>query len=137
MRVSIQQKSGLNYIAKTRQFTDIQLDEPESFHGTDQGPSSVEYFLIGIGGCLGTTFAYCLQKENVNVDDLIINIDGTLKHTGSQLNLEITQVDVSISFKSQKDSDEVIIKNCIEKFQKHCIVSNSILSGFPINVKFS
>ena len=52
MKVSLKYSEKQHFIASVRHFNDIQIDEPESFHGTDKGPSPVEFYLIGIGGCL-------------------------------------------------------------------------------------
>ena len=80
MKVSLKYSENLHFTASARHFDDIHIDEPESFHGTDKGPSPVEFFLIGIGGCLGSTFAYCLQRHNVEIDALEVVVDGLLKH---------------------------------------------------------
>jgi len=109
MKVSLNYTENLHFKASARQFNEFNVDEPTSFHGTDLGPSSVEYLLIGIGGCLGTTFIYCLQKRNVKMKSVEIEVDGKLSH--EDINL------------------------CIKKFREYCIVSNSIANGLPINVQ--
>jgi len=98
MKVSLNYTENLHFKASVRQFNDFNIDEPTSFHGTDLGPSSVEYLLIGIGGCLGTTFMYCLQKRNVKMKSVEIEIDGKLSHVGPKLLLRLTKVDVEIKF---------------------------------------
>ena len=67
MKVFLDYTKDLHFKASARNFKDFNVDEPASFHGTDLGPSAVEYLLIGIGGCLGTTFIYCLQKKNIKL----------------------------------------------------------------------
>ena len=78
MKVTINYSENLHFIASARNFKWIELDEPESFHGSDLGPSPVEYLLIGIGGCLGSTFAYCLQRKNIPIEDMQIIVNGEL-----------------------------------------------------------
>ena len=63
MKVFLDYTKDLHFKASVREFKGLDVDEPVSFHGTNLGPSAVEYLLIGIGGCLGTTFLYCLQKK--------------------------------------------------------------------------
>ncbi|MHA1291387.1 MAG: OsmC family protein, partial [Promethearchaeota archaeon] len=70
MKVIINYEKDLHFTAEIRHFKNIHIDEPKSFHGTDLGPSSVEYMLIGIGGCLGSSFLYCLQKQNIELKNL-------------------------------------------------------------------
>jgi len=134
MKVSLNYTENLHFKASVRQFNDFNIDEPTSFHGTDLGPSSVEYLLIGIGGCLGTTFMYCLQKRNIKMKSVEIEIDGKLSHVGPKLLLRLTKVDVEIKFIPEENASSEEIFECIKNFREYCIVSNSIADGLPINV---
>ena len=134
MKVTLNYSENLHFIATARNFKGIELDEPESFHGSDLGPSPVEYLLIGIGGCLGSTFAYCLQRKNIPIEDMQVIVDGELKHAGPKLRLKLTKVDSRITFKVKKNTSSEIINYCINNFQEHCIVSNSI-QDITINVE--
>lgn len=134
MKISIHLSEKLHFIARTRQFNDIHIDEPETFHGTDLGPSSVEYILIGIGGCLGSTLAFCLKKYDIEIKELEINVNGTLSHSGPLKRLRLIKVDTDI-FLSTKNTDKTKeIDECIMNFKEHCVVSNSIIKGLPIDV---
>ena len=135
MKVSLSLTENLNFKASARHFIEMKVDEPESFHGTDLGPSSVEYLLIGIGGCLATTFAYCLQKRSVDITKLDIIVDGKLAHVEPKKRLRLVNVDVTIRYLPQKNTSLKKINMCIEEFEEFCIVSQSIQNGFPINVE--
>ncbi len=135
MKVSLNYTENLHFKASARQFKDFSVDEPTSFHGTDLGPSSVEYLLIGIGGCLGTTFIYCLQKRNIKMKSVEIVVDGKLSHVGPKLILRLTKVDAEIKFIPEENASSEDINLCIKKFREYCIVSNSITDGLPINVQ--
>lgn len=137
MKIVLTYNEKLHFKAAVRQFTDISIDEPYSFHGTDLGPSSVEYLLIGIGGCLGTTFIYCLQKKRILLDKLGIVVDGKLSHVGKRKHLRLTEVKVNMQYKTQGNSSLEKIEECIKEFQEHCIVSNSLKEGFPIIVNWN
>ena len=134
MKVSLNYTENLHFKATVRQFKDFSVDEPTSFHGTDLGPSSVEYLLIGIGGCLGTTFIYCLQKRNIKMKSVEIVVDGKLSHVGPKLLLRLTKVDVEIKFKPEENASSEDIFECIKNFREYCIVSNSIATGLSIDV---
>jgi len=134
MKVSLNYTENLHFKASARQFKDFSVDEPTSFHGTDLGPSSVEYLLIGIGGCLGTTFIYCLQKRNIKMKSVEIVVDGKLSHVGPKMLLRLTKVDAEIKFKPEENASSEEIFECINNFREYCIVSNSIADGLPINV---
>lgn len=134
MKVSLNYTENLHFKASARQFNEFSVDEPTSFHGTDLGPSSVEYLLIGIGGCLGTTFIYCLQKRNIKMKSVEIVVDGKLSHVGPKMLLRLTKVDAEIKFKPEENASSEDIKLCIKNFREYCIVSNSIADGININV---
>jgi len=134
MKISIRLSENLHFIAKTRLFNDIHIDEPKSFHGTDLGPSSVEYVLIGIGGCLGSTLTFCLKKYDIDIEDLEIIVDGTLSHRGPLKRLRLVKVEVKLCLTTKNTEKPKKIDECINNFKEHCVVSNSIINGLPIDV---
>jgi len=136
MKVVLDYTKNLHFKASARNFTDFNVDEPASFHGTDLGPSAVEYLLIGIGGCLGTTFIYCLQKNNVKLEKLEVIVDGNLSHTGPKMRLRLVKVDVDLKFTAKEVSSDIEINSCINEFTEYCIVTNSIANGLPIHINY-
>jgi len=134
MKVLLDYTKNLHFKASARNFKDFDVDEPVSFHGTDLGPSAVEYLLIGIGGCLGTTFIYCLQKNNVDLEALEVVVDGKLSHAGPKMLLRLVDVEVDLKFMPKGTSSEVEINKCMKEFTEYCIVTNSIREGVNVNV---
>ncbi|MBY9007734.1 MAG: OsmC family protein [Candidatus Lokiarchaeota archaeon] len=133
MKVHINLSENLHFIASTRHFNKIHIDEPEAFHGTDKGPSSVEYILIGVGGCLGSTFAFCLQKRKIKPNSLEIVVEGKLKQISPERHLRLKNINCEI-YISIDENQYDLLDECIGTFQKHCVVSQSIISGIPINI---
>ena len=136
MKITINYCNNLHFKAKTRDFDNIQIDEPESFHGTNLAPSPIEYLLIGIGGCLSSTFVYCLLKRNIEINDLEIIIDGVLKHDQPSLYLKLKQIQVDFNLSLKENNNEVELNNCINEFKKYCPVYEPVLNGIPININF-
>jgi len=134
MKVFLDYTKDLLFKASARNFKDFNVDEPASFHGTDLGPSAVEYLLIGIGGCLGTTFIYCLQKNNIELETFEVVVDGTLSHTGPKMLLRLAKVDVNLKFTPKEVNSDEEINRCMKEFTEYCVVTNSIANGLPINV---
>ena len=134
MIVTLTYNRDLHFKASVRNFNDFSVDEPESFHGTDLGPSAIEYLLVGIGGCLGTTFIYCLQKGNIELNECKVLIDGNLSHVGPNNRLKLVNVDVEMKFSAKETASEDIINKCLKDFRENCIVTNSITDGLPIKV---
>ena len=135
MKVTLNFSEKLHFTATARHFKDIHVDEPESFHGTDLGPSSIEYILIGIGGCLGSTLVYCLNRNNVDIDNLEIIVDGTLKHIGREKHLRLIDIKVNLYLTTRNNESSEKIDLCIRIFKEHCVVTDSIREGIPIKVE--
>ena len=134
MQVTLTYNRDLHFKASIRSFNDFIVDEPESFHGTNLGPSAVEYLLVGIGGCLGTTFIYCLQKRNIELSECKVLVDGKLSHTGPNEHLKLVNVDVEMKFSAKETTSKERINKCIKDFRENCIVTSSIAEGLPIKV---
>jgi len=134
MKVLLDYTKDLHFKASARNFKDFNVDEPASFHGTDLGPSAVEYLLIGIGGCLGTTFIYCLQKNNIELETFEVVVEGELSRTGPKMLLRLVNVDVDMKFTPKEASSDVEINRCMKEFTEYCIVTNSIAEGVNVNV---
>ncbi len=134
MKVALTYNRNLHFKASVRGFKDFNVDEPESFHGTDLGPSAVEYLLVGIGGCLGTTFIYCLQKRNIELNEFKVLVEGKIAHVGHKKRLRLVNVDVEMKFSVKETTSKENINKCVKDFRENCIVSNSIAEGLPIKV---
>lgn len=134
MKVVLTYNRNLLFKASVRSFKDFNVDEPESFHGTDLGPSAVEYLLVGIGGCLGTTFIYSLQKRNIELNEFKVLVHGKLSHVGPKNLLRLVNVDVEIKFSVKETTSKESINKCVKDLRENCIVTNSIADGLPIKV---
>lgn len=135
MQVKLDHLENLHFKASVRDFEKFDLDEPKSFHGTNLGPSPVEYLLIGIGGCLGSSFMYCLNKKTIKVTNLKIVIDGKIKHKGPTLRLRLVQVDITILYELEDKSFREKADTCINEFKQYCVVSDSLVNGIPLNIE--
>ncbi|MFX1315976.1 MAG: OsmC family protein [Promethearchaeota archaeon] len=135
MKVTLNYLKDLQFIAETRHFKKIHTDEPESFSGTNLAPSPLEYFLIGIGGCIGSSFVYCLLKNNIQTENLEIVVDGKLKHSGPKMTLKLVKIDVELLLTPKKGQSKEKVDFCKKIFQEYCPVSNLIKDETPLNIK--
>lgn len=136
MKVILNYESNLNFTAKARKFEKILLDEPQSFKGDDLGPSPIEYFLIGVGGCLGSTFSYCLQKKEVSLLSLEIEVDGKIKHIPPQMNLRLIGIEIFFKYSIRNGDSIDMINYCINEFKKFCPIYEPLIKGIPIKMNF-
>ena len=138
-RVELDWTDNIGFTATARQFSGLKIDEPVEFHGKDKGPSPVEYFAIGIGGCLGTSFAYCLKKMDVPFKGMKIAIDVDMHHADESGGgvLRITGVTAEINVTLEENGDEEVLDLCIDSFKKYCVVTQSVMAGVPVIVKIT
>ncbi|TFG30260.1 MAG: OsmC family peroxiredoxin [Promethearchaeota archaeon] len=137
MKVTLNYSDKMHFNASTRQFHDIYLDEPESFHGTDLAPSPIEYFLIGTGGCIGSTFIFCLQKYKIAIESFKVIVDGTLKHIDPNKRLKLVKIEVDLVIKLIDSVPNKNIDLCFKTFQQYCPISDVIMQGIPLKVNIS
>ena len=134
MKVSLSYSENLHFKAKVREFEEVNLDEPESFHGTDCAPSPIEYFLVGIGGCIGSTFAYCLQLNKIRFKELGLVVDGKIKHVGPDKRLKLVNISVDILLKLEDDQNQKKVEKCKSQFLAFCPISEVVSNGVPLAV---
>jgi len=132
MRVTLNYCENMHFSANARDFKNIHVDEAETFHGNNLAPSPIEYFLIGTGGCIGSTFAYCLQKNKIPIVNLEIVVDGTLKHSGPKSRLRLINIKVELIITLKKDESNENFNFCRKTFLDHCPISNLLI---PLNIK--
>jgi putative redox protein len=137
MRVSLKYIKDLNFRAESRHFKNIILDEPKSFHGTDLGPSPIEYLLIGIGGCIGSTLAYCLNKYKIHVKELNISVDGKLRHIGPRMRLQLERINIYINLEICEPYKREDLEACKQDLKSFCPVYYTLVEGIPIDITFS
>ncbi|MFX0041682.1 MAG: OsmC family protein [Candidatus Hodarchaeota archaeon] len=135
MKVTLNYLKNLHFIAQARSFKSIHIDEPESFSGTNLAPSPLEYVLIGIGGCIGNSFIYCLQKHNILSEKLEIIVNGNLKHSGPKHILKLVSIDIELLFTPKSGQSKDKIDLCKKAFHEYCPVSDVVTKETPLSIR--
>ena len=137
MKVSLSYSENMHFTASTRHFINIHVDESEAFHGDDLAPSPIEYVLIGTGGCIASTFVFCMQKNKVLIEKLDVDVEGILKHSGENDSLKLIKITVELllTLKEGESSEKVDI--CREMLLNYCPVFSAINSGIPLDINIS
>lgn len=133
--------NNIGFKVNIKEFPEFVMDEPPEFHGNDRGPSSAEFLLTSIAGCQGTSFQFCLQKFNIEVEEMVVNVESEMHHVWydeyEREILNITNISVTIDVKLKNPEDEENLLECFNLFQKFCVVSTSIRRGIPIDVQLN
>ena len=137
MKVSLSYSENMHFTASVRHFKNIHVDESEAFHGDDLAPSPIEYVLIGTGGCIASTFVFCMQKNKVLIEKLEVDVEGILKHSGSSNSLKLIKITVELLVTLKEGESTKKLDICRRVLLDNCPVFNAINSGIPLDINIS
>ncbi len=137
MKVSLSYSENMHFTASVRHFKNIHVDESEAFHGDDLAPSPIEYVLIGTGGCIASTFVFCMQKNKVLIEKLEVDVEGILKHSGPNNSLKLINITVELLVTLKEGGSTKKLDICHKKFLEYCPIFTAINSGIPLNINIS
>ena len=131
--------NNITFNVKIKDFPEFKMDEPKEFHGNNNGPSSIEYLCVAVAGCQGTSFQYCLQKFDIELNNMEVICEAEIHHIdedGRSL-LRITDLHVKIKTDLKNPDDKEDLIECFEVYKKYCVVSASIIKGITLNISLT
>ena len=81
-RTTIAGFHGLGAEQKHRQSYQYDTDHPEIFASEDNGPTPVEYMLVGLAGCLSAGIAAVAQNRNIQLRTVKATLEGGMDIQG-------------------------------------------------------
>ena len=116
------------------QFT-FDADHPEIFASEDNGPTPVEYVLVGLGACLTAGVAAVAQHRNIQLRSVAATIEGTMDIQGilgmdSDVRNGFDGIKVTYRIEADATPDE--IRALVAQSQKRSAVYDIITN--PTNV---
>ncbi len=75
MKAEIRLVDGVTLMAMSESQHAVVLDLDKASGGKGGAPSPMEYVLMSLGGCIGMTAIKLLQKRNVPMEDMSIELD--------------------------------------------------------------
>ncbi|MFX1296856.1 MAG: OsmC family protein [Promethearchaeota archaeon] len=140
-RVTATKLENIAFKVKIKDFPEFIMDEPESFHGNNRGPSAGEYLLVAIAGCQGVSFQFCLQKFGIEVEEMIVIVESKMTHVFREKYerkiLNIVKINITIDVKLKNQDDEEDLLECFKVYKKFCNVTTSVEYGIPYEVKLN
>ncbi|NHI91738.1 MAG: OsmC family peroxiredoxin [Candidatus Lokiarchaeota archaeon] len=139
------ERGSLSFDGNVRHFPTFIADEPPEFHGGDTGPSSIEYLLISIGACQGTSFGFAIDKYNAKIKNIEIEVKGDMHHIDRHGELDkfkgllrLIGVEVAFSIEPEDYSKENLenIDMAFRAFKKYCVVTESVRRGIPSSISY-
>ena len=108
------------------------VDEPPPL-GAGSGPNGARLLAAAVGSCLGASLLFCLRKAHVEVGDLHVAVEGTMVRN-ARGRYRIGQLRAKLAPELTEDPGGRL-ERCLGLFQDFCIVTESVRSGIPVDVK--
>jgi uncharacterized OsmC-like protein len=106
-------------------------DEPPPL-GKDAGPNPSRLLAASVANCLSASLLFALRKFKNNPGPITTVVTAHMERNEAK-RLRVGSVDVAIQVDSPADSMEHLDR-VLEQFEDFCVVTQSVRSGFPVNV---
>ena len=112
-------------------------DEPETYGGTDAGPSPYELLLGALGACIGMTLRMYAAKKKWKLTDVHIELEHYKIHAKDCEDCEqesgyVDVIEKSISFSGDLDADQ---RNRLLEIASRCPVHRTLENAVKFRVK--
>lgn len=106
-------------------------DEPPPL-GKDAGPNPSRLLAASVANCLSASLLFALRKFKNNPGPITTVVTAHLDRNEAK-RLRVGSVDVMIQVDAPADSLEHLDR-VLDQFEDFCVVTQSVRSGFPVNV---
>ncbi|MFX1379979.1 MAG: OsmC family protein [Promethearchaeota archaeon] len=100
------------------------------------GPNPSRLLALSVLGCMGASFAFCLQKKNFSLSDFEGKAFITSKRN-EQGFWRIKKIDIHLNPKIENQEMRKRADQCQKFFEQFCIISESLREGIEINTNFN
>ena len=135
---SVEDFFGLGEEQSHRMKSSFSVDHPEIFASEDNGPTPVEYMLVGLAGCLTAGIAAVAQNRNIQLHSVKATLEGPMDVRGILgMDSDIRNGFDKIKVKYQIDADasEDDIKALVAQSQKRSAVYDIITNPTDVEVE--
>jgi len=111
------------------------IDEPPVLLGQDRGANPVEYLLVGLSGCVTTTFIAYAAAQGVKIDELRTELDGDIDvraFLGITHDVRPGYQEIRVKFHVRSDAPREKLKELMVLAERRSPVSDSVRKGVPI-----
>ena len=138
-RVHLQSETMARSLVTARQFK-LQVDEPVSEGGKDEGPNPVEYLLAAQAGCLNYMCHWVARELKITIRSLEIDVDGQVdfaKCMGLPTDRRAGFESVNAVLRVETDADDDTLEEWRRRVESRCPVGDNVANATPLNVSVS
>ena len=114
------------------------VDHPEVFASEDNGPTPVEYILVGLAGCLTAGIAAVAQHRNIQLHKVASTVEGAMDVRGilgADTDVRNGFSNIKVKYEIDADASEEDIKALVAQSQKRSAVYDIITNTTDIEVE--
>lgn len=104
---------------------EIVMDEPESRHGTDLGPTPLDTLVAALAGCTNVVLNRIAAENGVEIRGLALELSGRLDVRGirgiEEIDRPLRRIDLRIKFETSAEPDQVELLR--SRLCRRCAVS--------------
>jgi len=138
-------KAETKWLGDTRVSTQIRgfkidIDEPLELKGTNTAPNPVEILLAALGGCVALTYQGYAKKFEVDIENLVINLEGDMipggwidKENRKRRGFKQIRYEVLLKTKASKEK----IRQLHAQVEEKCPVSDMLSNNTEIKGRVS
>jgi uncharacterized OsmC-like protein len=112
-------------------------DHPLVLTGTDQGPTPVEYVLLGLAACLTAGLANIAAARGVTLNSVESSVEGDIDLQGIlglSRNVRNGYQQIRVTFKIDADASEGEVRQLVAQSQARSAVFETLTSSVPVTV---
>ena len=114
----------------------LYIDETNKKHTEKIGPSPTKLLALSVLGCLAASFSFCLQKKSFSLSGLEGKAEVTIARNDKGF-WRVKKIDVEMNPKIDTPEMRKRADQCRKFFEQYCIISESLRTGFEVNVNLN
>ena len=137
-RTAVESFFGLGEEQRHRTVSTFDVDHPEIFASQDNGPTPVEYVLVGLAGCLTAGIAAVAQNRQVQLHKVTATIEGSMDVRGilgMEPDVRNGFSNVTVTYDIDADASPSDIEALVAQSQKRSAVYDIISNPTNITVE--
>ncbi len=139
-RNSVEGFFGLGEEQRHRTASTFDIDHPEIFASQDNGPTPVEYVLVGLAGCLTAGVAAVAQNREIQLHKVTATIEGDMDVRGILgMDTEVRNgfSGITVTYDIDADASRAEIEAVVAQSQKRSAVYDVITNPTEVRVVVS
>jgi len=114
----------------------LYIDESNKKKNEKIGPSPIKLLGLSVLGCLAASFSFCLQKKDFSLSELEGKAEVTIARNEKTF-WRVKKIDIELNPKINTPEMRKRADQCREFFEQYCIISESLRTGFEVNVNLN